>query len=505
MPSNNQSPTPPVTRRDFIKKGAAGAAAVGAASAVFGTPAAARAQGANQRLRVAFIGTGGRCQAHLNVVLQLQQEGQNIEAVAVCDVFNRYRERAAAKILRVAENEPYKTGDYREILDDQEIDVVLIATPDHWHARMTIDALKAGKSVFCEKPMTHTIAEAQEVVSVWKSTGGVMQVGVQGTSDQRYKAANEFIRAGGIGKVVQAQTEYYRNSGMGQWRYYNLTRDMTPANIDWKMFLGTEFGLAPDLPFDRALFGQWRCYWPFGSGLYTDLFVHRLTAMSTALGVRYPRRVVGGGGIFLEYDGREVPDTATIIADYEEGLQILVTAAMCCDHKIEQCIRGHHGTIVFSSGRDKDDKPRTGFDFIPQRPQVTRLREVEPEHVPAYQPEDPTKAHWENFLEAIEQKNPGHCNNPPDLGAAAIVTISMGAESYRRGKVLEWDASAGKVVESSDAYALMWEGMSKKHSEPRHVAGWNPESKDPMFSRQIPPDYQDLAGPWKDDRTDPAA
>ena len=207
---------------------------------------------------MALLGSAVAARHTLSAVLELKQQGRNIEAAAVCDVFNQYRDRASAKIERDSGTRPKATGDYRELIDDADIDTIVIATPDHWHSKMTIDALEAGKNVYCEKPMTHTIPEAQQVVSAWESTGGVMQVGVQGTSDGRYRAANEMIRAGRIGKAVQAQTEYYRNSGMGQWRYYKLTRDMTPANIDWKMFLGTEFGLAPELPFDRALFGQWR-------------------------------------------------------------------------------------------------------------------------------------------------------------------------------------------------------------------------------------------------------
>ena len=487
----------PVSRRDFIRRSAVGAAAAGAAASVLTAANHSRAYAANQRLRVGFVGVGGRCQAHIDSVLKLQAAGENIEAAAVCDVFNKNRDNSASKIKAKGGNDPIVTGDYRELINNKDIDVIVVATPDHWHARQTIDALKAGKHVYCEKPMTHTIQESQDVVAAWKSSGGIMQVGVQSTSDGRWKAANEFIRSGGIGKVMQGQTEYYRNSGMGQWRYYGLSHDMTPKNIDWKTFLGTEYGLAPDMPFDRAVYRQWRCYWPFGSGLYTDLFVHQLTRTITAAGVRYPRRVVGGGGIFLEYDGRDVPDTATIIADYDEGVQIFVTATMCCDYKIEQCIRGHHGTVVFDQSTD-------GFDFVPERPQVTRLRDVQKKHISAFKPKDDTLAHWQNFIEAIAKNDQQHCNNPPDLGAAAITTITMGAESYRFGKVLEWNAQQGKVVESGEGYARQWEKISKDRGAPRHIIGWNPENKDPLFSRQKPEDYQKLEGPWVGGK-DPAA
>ena len=143
--------------------------------------------------------------------------------------------------------------------------------------------------------------------------------------------ANQLITEGKIGHVMQGQTSYYRNSNEGQWRYYPLTKDMTPKTVDWKMFLGTEFGLAPDQPFNRARYAQWRCYWDFGGGMYTDLFVHQLTHLILAMGVRFPRRVVGAGGLYLEYDGRDVPDVATVVADYDEGCQVLISATMCND------------------------------------------------------------------------------------------------------------------------------------------------------------------------------
>jgi len=487
---------PQVTRRSFLSASAAGAASSGAVG-LLGAPAPSRAAGRNERVRVGFIGTGGRSNAHLKAVLKMQQEKKGVEAAAVCDVFRVNREKAAKRIHDAVGTDPKQFGDYRELIDAADVDAVCIATPDHWHAKQTIDALRAGRHVYCEKPMTHTIQEAQDVVAAWKETGRVMQVGVQRTSDGRWKRANEFIREGRIGKVVQAQTEYYRNSGMGQWRYYRLTREMTPQNIDWKMFLGTEFGLAPEMPFDRAAFRQWRCYWPFGSGLYTDLFVHRLTQTASALGVRYPRRVVGGGGIFLEYDGRDVPDTASIVADYDEGLQVLITATMCNAHPIEQCIRGHHGTIIFDLATD-------GFEFEPERPQVTRKRDPERMHVEAFRPDNETHAHWENFLEAIARSDPAGCNNPPDLGAAAVTTVNMGAESYRNGVVYEWDADQKKPVASGPAYAAMWEKMSTERAAPRHVPGWAPYDENPMFSRQVPNDYQELEGPWPNPKTDPA-
>jgi predicted dehydrogenase len=306
-------------------------------------------------------------------------------------------------------------------------------------------------------------------------------VGVQRTSDGRFRAAHEFIRSGGIGKVVQAQTEYYRNSTSGQWRSTGLGRDMTPGSIDWEMFLGSRQGLAPHMPFDRAKFAQWRCYWPLGTGLFGELFVDRVTQMLAATGMRFPRRVTAGGGIFWEQDGRDVPDTATLIADYDEGMQLLVTATMCCDHPIEQCIRGKQGTILFDLGK-------TGFDVLPERPQISGSSSTRRQHVAVPRPEDETLAHWENFIEAIERNDPAHCHNPPDLAAAATITVLMGVQSYREGKVLEWDG--GAVRAGGSQFASGWEQLSRERSS--------------ASAGPLPPAYQKLAGPWANDRIDPA-
>lgn len=272
--------TKSITRRGFLATTAAGASL---------TTSNSRDGQTNSfdRLRLGFIGVGGRAQALINAALTLQKRGL-VEIAAICDVFNRYRQRAVNKIQTAAGTEPVAFSNYRELLEKADVDAVVIATPDHWHATQTIDSFNKGKHVYCEKPMTHTVQEALAVRDTWRKSGLVMQVGTQGTSLPVWNAIYQRICRGDLGKILQYQTEYFRNSDVGQWRYYELTKDMTPKNIDWPMFLGTEYGLAPDMPFDRAKFAQWRCYWEFGSGLFTDLFVHRTTNMLKATGLRFP-------------------------------------------------------------------------------------------------------------------------------------------------------------------------------------------------------------------------
>ena len=490
-----------ITRRGFVQGSATAASVLATAASAH---AAGKVTGANDTIRIGFIGVGGRCQAHIGHVLKMTKNNKKVQAVAVCDVFNRFRDESSARIDKANSEAGIKTkckkfADYRDLLADKDIDAVCIATPDHWHAKQTIDACDAGKDVYCEKPMTHTIEEAFAVVDAVDRNKRVMQVGVQSSSDPIWSHANQQIVKGRIGKVVHAQTHYYRNSSLGQWRYYKLAKDMTPQNVDWDMFLGYKFGLAPKVPFDRARYFQWRCYWDYGSGMFTDLFVHRTTRIMKAMGVRLPRRVVGAGGIYLEYDGRDVPDVATVVADFDEGCQVMVTASMVNDHKIDECIRGHLATIVFKG---------KGYEIVEQkisnRPTAafenSKADNVEVVEVPGKLKRDETPAHWENFIECVRSRN-HETSNPPELGAAAITLVNMGARSYREGRAFFFDKEGRKVTNADASWARQWEQRSHERGKPNHVAGWKAGDTGSLLT---PKPYQALEGPWINGQ-DPAA
>jgi len=362
------------TRRQFMKS-AAGAATV---AMTMNAKNYGQVAGANERIGIAFLGVGGRCQQHIDVILAMQRDNRNsVTPIGVCDVWDGDQELgrgggrglfpSARRCGLNVDDRQHVTKDYRRLLELREVDAVCIATPDHWHAKMTIDAASAGKHVYCEKPMTKTIDEAHAVVDAVRRNNVVMTVGVQWMSDPLLPRINQMIREGGIGHVAQAQTSYYRNSLVGQWRYYPLTRTMSPNTIDWNMWLGTNFSvfdgqpLAVARPFDREVWAQWRCYWDFVGGMFTDLFVHRTTRIISAMGVRYPARVTAGGGLYLEYDDREVPDVATIVADYDEGCQLLISATMINDHGLDEIIRGRSATVRFARRENA-----YGAEIIPQ-------------------------------------------------------------------------------------------------------------------------------------------
>jgi predicted dehydrogenase len=507
-----------MNRRNFLKATAVGATALSLTAA-----SASRVYGANERVGVAFIGTGGRSQAHLDIILKLQKENKGVAPVAACDVWDGHEEKyfierdgkqlertylqglypSAKKLGLNVDDKKHVVKDYRKVLDLKEVDAVCIATPDHWHAKITIDASKAGKHVYCEKPMTKTIDEAHAVVDACKKNNTVMMVGVQSMADPTWTAANKLIADGKIGHISQAQTSYYRNSIVGQWRYYKLFKEMNPSTVDWDMFLGHNFEvtkgvpLGPKVPFDREIFGQWRCYWPFGGGMFTDLFVHQTTHMITAMGVRYPGRVTAGGGLYLEYDDRDVPDVATIVADYNEGCQLVITATMISSYPIEEVIRGRLGTIKFIKNGFEviGDDPNKGAG-LPARLENSVKGEFHEHKLDKLD----TEALWENFLECVRSKK-RETLSTPELGAAAFTTVALGVQSYRTGQVLYWDNEQRKAIPADASWAAKLEARSKSHGKPSQVIGWQGAG---AGSNLVPPDYQKLAGPWKDGK-DPAA
>ncbi len=508
----------PVNRRKFLKGTAAGATALTLAASSY-----AEVRGANDAIRVGFLGVGGRCQQHVDVILQMQEEKKGVKPVAVCDVWDGDAELGSKKGRGLyptakrcgidADDKKHVSKDYRTIIDQKDVDVIVVAAPDHWHARMAIDALDAKKDVYCEKPMTRTIEEAIAVVDAAQKNNRVMTVGVQSMADPTWLAANEYIRAGKIGHVLQGQTSYYRNSSVGQWRYYPIKKDMTPKTIDWDMFLGYKFDvngvkLGPmpkEMPFDRAVWAQWRCYWPFGGGMFTDLFVHQTTHLITAMGVRFPGRVTGGGGLYMEYDGRDVPDVATVVADYEEGCQVLISATMCNDTQLGEVIRGHSATIKFGPGKGKDGSDYvTGFEVFGQDVAGGPSKPKEGFAKPIHTFENPGKGNatyalWENFLGCVRARN-RETLSTPELGAAAFSTVNMGAQSYRFGKVLFWDKEQRKTKEADANWATKLEARSKKRGKPSQIIGWTGGDSG---STLTPPDYQKLEGPWVDGK-DPA-
>ncbi len=268
-----KSTSVPGTRREFLMKTAAVAAAATAApflrTPVYGQNQApsANVAGANKRLVVGYIGTGNMGQTHVRTQKSKAAEN-NIAQVAVCDVSKTRGEQAKALIGDGVE----VFTDYRKLLERKDIDAVTVATVDHWHGKCSIDALNAGKHVYVEKPMTRYLGEAYDVYDAVKKTGKILQVGSQGCSDLKWHKAAEWIKAGKIGPVVMSQGSYMRNSPKGEWNSYALESWATASDIDWATWLGP---VARKRDFNADDYFRWRKYYPYCGGLLSDLVPHK--------------------------------------------------------------------------------------------------------------------------------------------------------------------------------------------------------------------------------------
>ncbi|MCX6622902.1 MAG: Gfo/Idh/MocA family oxidoreductase, partial [Acidobacteria bacterium] len=316
-----------------------------------GALSAATVLGANDRLRIGVIGAGGMATHHMQSLVKVR-ESDNFEIVNVCDIWEKRLEKAAA----LTGGKPIK--DYRRLLDNKDIDYVLIATPEHWHFQMAMDALSAGKHVYVEKPMTHTIEQARKLADKVKATGKKLQVGVQGMSDDSYAVASQHVKAGELGKVVLAQIDYSRNHVGDFWAAndYPIDADAKPGiNLDWNAWLGP----AKKRPWDPERYFRWRRYWDYSGGIATDLFVHRATRLIKALNLEFPDFVAATGGKF-EFSSSiaEIPDTFNVLADYPGGPTMQLVSSMANDSPVDHMLRGHKATLYFS---------RTGFTIKPQK------------------------------------------------------------------------------------------------------------------------------------------
>ena len=396
------------------------AAAVKASAALLPRP---RTRGANERLRLGVIGCGGMANSHMDALLKMT-ESDNVEIAAVCDIY-KLRLDAAAQKTRAK-----PVSDYRTILDDQDIDYVLIATPEHWHCQMTLEAADAGKHIYCEKPMTHTIAEARRVVKKIEHAGVKMQVGVQGMSDESYETAYRYVQDGTLGKITVAQIDYSRNY-LGEFWDYKVDEEAKPGvNLDWKAWLGP----APKRPWDPLRYFRWRHYWDYSGGIATDLFIHRITRLIQACGLKFPERVVGTGGKYhFTQSPAEIPDTFHMMCDYPGGPTVLVISSMANDTPVPHHIRGNQATLEFTP---------TGFTIKPQRLHAAGKAEV----VYKKTGSESVTLHHRNLHGAIRKNEPLKCDVM--LGYYGLVACLMAVESYRQRKYLAWDAHRERPVEA---------------------------------------------------------
>ncbi|HUQ91044.1 MAG TPA: Gfo/Idh/MocA family oxidoreductase [Bryobacteraceae bacterium] len=441
MSANNNA----VNRRDFLKTATsvgAGMGITGTAFAAKPTPASARVIGANDKINIGLIGAGGRGTYVASEFAKLGAKDGSCQIVAVCDVYEK-RKRANAERHNV---KGYL--DYREVINRDDVDAVIIATPDHWHAPIAIAAMDKGKDVYLEKPMCHTIEQAHQLVNTVRETKRVLQVGSQTTSGDQWAQAKKAIADGMVGKMIMSQGSYHRNSIEGEWNW-PIDAEAGPDGkgdnyIDWKQWLGQ----APKRPFNADRFFRFRKYWDYSGGIATDLFYHVVAPMNICWGEpQFPHKVMAGGGIYVFKDEREVPDTFHLIGEYSKGHSIVLSSSMANSQHIPGLIRGHDASLIMvEHGRFEGET-----DHITVRPEK---KVVSAEYKAKWGTDDITlpvektnamHVHINNFLSCIRSRQKPTLD--VETGARAQVLITMAVHSYREGKVLYFDEKNWKVVD----------------------------------------------------------
>ena len=407
-----------VTRRRFLKQSASG---IGTGLALRGSLAPGKVLGANDRIRIGAIGTGGRTQ----YLMQLLKKLSGNEMVAVCDVYEPRLLQAA----QIAGQGAKLYRDYRELLESREIDAVVIGSPDHWHKQMTIDAVQAGKDVYIEKPVSHSIQEGVEMVRAVTSSGRVVQTGTQQRSWEHYLLGKQIVDSGKLGQINFVYTFWYQNySRNAEW---HDPRGIQPTKLNWKQWLGS----APDQPFMPEKYVLWRWYWDFGGGALTDLMTHWIDVIQWYMGTPVPVAAFANGNRYIQ--SWDCPDTITCVLEYPKNYTVTYNGSMASnidDGGIE--FRGTQGTL-------KIDREHLAF-YSEESSQVPGTNAPEPE-VFVRSLGDGTRAHLGNFLDCIRTRKAPTANI--HVAHQAARASHLGNLSLKMQRKVKWNAQQ-ELVES---------------------------------------------------------
>src|SRR6266498_5567330 len=429
-----------LTRRDFTK--------IATAASVSTALGSGRVLGANDRVRLGFIGVGNRG----DQVLDGFHAHKDAEVVAVCDIHQPYMDFAAKK----TGGSPRQFKDYRKLLEMKDVDAVVIATPDHWHALQMIHACQAGKDVYVEKPLSLAVAEGRRMVEAAERHKRVVQVGLQRRSSDYCREAVEFIRGGGIGKVTAARAFHIQNEwpkGIG-----NPPDEPPPADFDWEAWLGP----APKRPYNKnRSFYRFRWFYDYSGGQLTNFGVHYMDVIHRALGQDAPLSVTAMRGKLAIEDNREIPDTLEVLWMYPGATlvtfsQYNANAAPAALKGAEIEFRGTKGTLYLRGN---------GYDIVPD--------EVTPNAFPARSPVDrriergwrtgakpliearsgsgdtETVAHARNFLDCVKSR--ATCNCDIETGHRSTSATLLGNVALATKAHLEWDRTAERFTNNEDA------------------------------------------------------
>ncbi len=428
------------SRRTFLKKAATVAAAVSASNIlkrpVYGqnqAPSPGRVIGANDRINVAYIGTGKQCMLHINLEKKFAKEN-NIAQVAVCDVYQVHLDEARAAI-GAPESAAYR--DHRKLLERKDVDAVVAAPTDPWHAQVTIDALEAGKHVFCEKPMTRYLAEAFDVYDTVKKTGKTYVIGSQGCMDSKWHKAAEWITAGKLGPLVWGQGSYCRNNKNNSEWTYPVDSAMTEQNIDWVRWQGR----TQKIPFQPERYFCWHKYYAYNSGIIGNLLPHRFQPLMLATGnPEFPRRVVATGTRKVSTD-REITDTTHLLAEFPSGLTLVVAGSTVNEQGLPDMIRGRKATLHFASSQNR----------VELTPEQIFTDELEAEAFNEPQPPERIENLEKNFFDCIRSDKMPVAN--VELAVRAQTVLCLAEMSERLGMTCFFDEKT-RNVKSGDGRVI---------------------------------------------------
>jgi predicted dehydrogenase len=435
---SDQKPTVPhkpitPSRRQFL-----GATALVGAAAVLGasgcsTPARRAAMPAptvkagrirppaeGEAVRVGIIGTGGMGTSHANALMDTNSRGDaSVQVVALADPCDERRDYCLKACVEKQPGINIASGrDYHEMLAREDVHAVLVASPEHWHAQHVIDALEAGKDVYCEKPMTLELDEGLEVrKAVLKHSDRIFQVGTQMIMLPKYGAARQAIKDGKIGTPVWSQTSYCRNSMTGEWNYYTINPDWKPGvNLDWDMWLGR----MGSREWDPKIFARWRRYRDFSTGIIGDLLVHVMTPLIYALDSGWPTRVIASGAHMVDKE-MENHDQVNLTVQFENGHTMIIAGSTANEVGLETMIRGHKANI-YLNGRH--------CDIRPERIYVDDIDREEIKVPDIGNDQDQLRLNW---LSCIRSRQAAHSNI--DLASKVMVAVDLASKSM-------WDGHA---------------------------------------------------------------
>ncbi|MBI5685491.1 MAG: Gfo/Idh/MocA family oxidoreductase [Verrucomicrobia bacterium] len=411
------------------------------AVAAVATPYVARGQvlGANSRIGIGVIGTGARASAHFSILEWLKEQGKRpVEVVAVCDTYRPRMQQAAERFKAKG------FMDYRELLADKSVDLVCIATPDGHHCPQAIAAVRAGKDVYCEKPVSHwrQFALVKQLAAEVKKSGRAFQLGTQGMGDGVWRQMRQLVQDGIIGQPIHAECGYFR---VGDWGERGMKIDDKNAkpgpDLDWKAFLGD----APKRPFDVSRYFRWRMYEDYAGGPVTDTYPHAFTPVASVLGLKFPREVVATGGKY-RYSEREVPDTFDMLISYPEKITVAILGTQGNDFPGGTGGRGPGGRIPTIRGWDgaltiqiSPTTKKPEIVFFPAQGSNKKPQTFEIEK------RGDMADHWENLLDCCADRKQKPWSDV-EMAYHVQTALIMGMLASRSGKTAKFDAKLQKIV-----------------------------------------------------------